>query len=327
MSAAQRVAVVCGGPSLEAEVSRVSARSVAAALDAAGYEVRTLELDPGLPRALCQLEPAVVFPVCHGGLGEDGGLQGMLEVLGLAYVGSGVLASALAMDKPAARVHFAAAGLPIAEGRIVTSPAEAPELVQTLGRRLVVKPAAGGSALGVARLALAPGSVAPLERALADALAQGAAVLAERWIEGDEVTCGVLDGAELVALPPTRIEALGADFYDYESRYAPGKSRHCCPAPYAPRLLAEIQRVATSAHRALGCRDLSRADFLVDPSAETVVLLEVNTMPGFTPTSLYPEAAAASGLAFPTLCRQLVEAARTRGARMGPAAVPFPGSR
>ncbi len=320
-----RVAVVCGGPSVEAEVSRVSARAVAAAL-APAHEVHVLKLDAALPEALRTLLPDVVFPVCHGGPGEDGSLQGVLEVVGLPYVGSGVLASALAMDKAAARVHFAAAGLPIAAGRTAHTPRDAAALVQALGSRLVVKPTAGGSALGVTRLELVEGVLEPLEQALAAALAQGPSALVERFVRGDEVTCGVLDAGGLRALLPTRIESLGAAFYDFESRYAPGKSAHECPAPYPAELLDEIQRVAVAAHQTLGCRDLSRADFVVDAASRQITVLEVNTMPGFTPTSLYPEAAAVAGLSFAQLCGLLVATARQRGAGLRLSGVAFPGS-
>lgn len=320
-----KIAVVGGGPSVEAEVSRVSARAVAAAL-AGEHDVHAFELDAALPQALHALAPDVVFPVCHGALGEDGSLQGVLEVLGLPYVGSGVLASALAMDKTAARVHFAAAGLPIAGGRAARSPADAAALVAALGPRIVVKPTAGGSALGVTRLELEGGDLEPLERALAAALAQGPTALVERFVRGDEVTCGVLDVGGARALPPTRIQALGAAFYDFESRYAPGKSAHECPPPYPPELLHEIQRVAVAAHQALGCRDLSRVDFVVEAAAASVTLLEVNTMPGFTGTSLYPEAAAIDGLSFAELCSSLVVAAQHRGAGQRLSGVAFPGS-
>ena len=323
MTGSFRIAVVQGGPSAEAEVSRVSAGAVAAALAADGHDVTRFELDSVLAGALLAHAPDVVFPVCHGAVGEDGSLQGLLEVLGLPYVGSGVLASALAMDKPSARVHFAARGLPLAEARLARDPAEAGAILAALGPRLVVKPAAGGSALGVSRLALGedPG---PLAAALEAALAHGACALVERFVVGDEVTCGVLEEAGGPrALPPTRIATPEAEFYDFESRYAAGKSVHECPAPYSAALLAEIQRIAVAAHCALGCRDLSRVDFVV---SSEVTLLEVNTLPGFTPTSLYPEAAAAQGTSFVALCRQLVEAAVRRGVPQRVAAARFPGS-
>ncbi len=318
------VAVVRGGPSVEAEVSRVSARAVAAALRDA-HTVTLLELNEELPEALHRLAPDCVFPVCHGALGEDGSLQGLLEVLRLPYVGSGVLGSALAMHKGVARVHFAAAALPVALGRIATRATDAAQLVDALGRRLVVKPVAGGSALGVTRLVLDV-DLAPLQAALGAALAHGDSVLVEQFMHGDEITCGVLDLDAPCALPPTRIEASHADFYDYESRYAPGQSVHVCPAPYPAALLAEIQRVAVAAHVALGCRDLSRVDFVCAPETGSLTLLEVNTMPGFTPTSLYPEAAAIAGISFVQLCDQLVRAAHARGVPCWRAGVPFPGA-
>lgn len=321
-----KVAVIAGGPSSEAEVSRISAAAVAGALTQAGHQVERFELDATLAQALLAFAPEVVFPVCHGAVGEDGSLQGLLEVLALPYVGSAVLASALAMDKPTAKQVFAAAGLPLARGVAVRSTDEAEAVVNALGRSLVVKPAAGGSALGVTRLSLEAGSsTQPLRTALNEALASGPYALVEELVVGDEVTCGVLEreGAAR-ALPPTRIEALGASFYDFHSRYAKGKSAHTCPAPYPSALLERIGAIALAAHRALGCRDLSRSDFVVVPAEERVVLLETNTMPGFTATSLFPEAAQVAGYDFMTLCDGFVRAAAHRGRpRRSPAAA-FP---
>lgn len=320
------VAVIAGGPSSEAEVSRVSGKAVAAALTEAGHRVSVLELAPGLPEALRTLAPDVVFPVCHGAVGEDGCLQGVLELLALPYVGSGVLPSALAMDKPTARILFRASGLPVAKGIVVRSAEDAEVVVAALGRNVVVKPAAGGSALGVTRLQLGE-DLAALTSALARALTQGDEVLVEEFMVGDEVTCGVLDVEPAArALPPTRIEAKGNDFYDFEARYAPGKSLHTCPPPYPAALLLRIQECAVAAHRALGCRDLSRSDFVVSPEQGTITLLETNTMPGFTPTSLYPEAAAVAGSSFAALCDALVGAAVRRGSARRTAAAAFPGA-
>ena len=325
-----KIAVVAGGPSSEAEVSRVSAAGVRAALVEGGHEATTFELDAALPEALRAHAADVVFPVCHGAVGEDGSLQGLLEVLGMPYVGSAVLASALAMDKTAARVHFAARGLPVAAGFSARSPSEASAVVAALGPRVVVKPAAGGSALGVTRLVL-EGDLEPLQTALTLALGQGPVALVERFVLGDEVTCGVLEtGGIPEALPPTRITASNASFYDFQSRYAAGQSVHECPAPYPLALLAEIQRIAVAAHVALGCRDLSRVDFVVAPAsregAGEVTLLEVNTMPGFTRTSLYPEAAGVHGTSFVALCRQLVTNALDRGVTRRAPAARFPAS-
>lgn len=325
-----RVAVVQGGPSSEAEVSRASAASVATALAAAGHEAVRLELDGALHEALRAGRFDVVFPVTHGAIGEDGCLQGMLEVLALPYVGSGVLASAAAMDKAFARRLFTADGLPVARGlacaRTKDAHAEAARVRSALGRAVVVKPSRSGSAIGVARVeAGAPD--AELAAALEAAWALDAVAIVEHFAVGREVTCSVLDlddGPR--ALAATEIASPKDAFYTFQARYAPGRSAHTCPADLPPDTTRRVHEVAVAAHRSLGCRDLSRADFVVgdgdDPAA--ITLLEVNTLPGFTATSLFPEAAAACGVPFPELCDRLVRHAARRGAGERNAPLPFP---
>ena len=330
---ALRVAVIQGGPSSEAEVSRVSAAGVAAALARCGHDVTRLECDRTLPSQLLQGEFAVVFPVVHGAVGEDGSLQGLLELLSLPYVGAGVLASALANDKVQAKVCFRGAGLPVADELVLTREAatvnaHATAAVARLGRSIVVKPATQGSALGVTLLPDLAGDDDPrLIEALDRAFALDAKVLVESFRVGREVTCGVLqlDDGE-VALPPTEIHPKAAGWYDFQSRYGSGGSEHTCPAKLDAATIARVQEVAVAAHRALGVRDLSRADFVVGPGgAEAeVTLLEVNTMPGFTRTSLFPEAAGVYGVPFDTLCNRLVRRAVARGVRKFGAPQPFP---
>lgn len=327
-----RVAVVQGGPSSEAEVSRVSAAGVAGALVASGHAVERLELDAALPSALAGGRFDVVFPVVHGALGEDGALQGLLEIVGVPYVGSGVLASALACDKIAAKRAFSAAGLPIAPDAHVRRDEPlvdaAARVRRELGRAVVVKPHAQGSAIGVTRV---PADVddEALAGALAKALAFDDVALCERFVVGREVTCGVVDAPALGAaraLSPTEILARRADFYDFTSRYAAGGSEHVCPAELSPGVTARVREVALAAHRALGCRDLSRVDFVVGDGADdaAVTLLEVNTMPGMTPTSLYPEAAGVAGIPMTTLVDALVRGALARGPRTTAGAVALP---
>jgi D-alanine-D-alanine ligase len=320
------VAVVQGGPSTEAEVSRASAAGVAAALTEAGHAVVRLELDARLAEALRTGAPDVVFPAVHGAVGEDGSLQGLLEVLGLPYVGSAPLASALAMHKDMARVHFERAGLPVARGLALERRGAGEEggggalaavarARAAVGAAVVVKPSSHGSAIGVARFeAAAPD--ADVARALEQVWAIDEVALIEHFARGREVTCGVLqldEGTE--ALPPTEILSPADAFYTYEARYAPGRSVHVCPAPLDEEVGAGVRRIATAAHRALGCRDLSRVDFVVGDGDDgaAITLLEVNTLPGMTPTSLYPEAAAARGLTMPALCDALVRRAWARG--------------
>jgi D-alanine-D-alanine ligase len=328
-----RVAVIQGGPSAEAEVSRRSAAGVAAALGRAGHGVERLELGPSLARALGDGGFDAAFPATHGALGEDGALQGMLEILGVPYVGSGVLASATAMHKPSAKRAFGQAGLPLAADATVLHGEPLGEAARRvrgrLGRGVVVKPASQGSAIGVALVAEDEPD-ASLERALADALRYDDVVLCERFVRGREVTCGVLEAPALGGLrafPPTEIFSKAASWYDFASRYAQGGSAHRCPADLGAELSARVQQIACAAHRAIGCRDLSRVDFVVgdgdDPSA--VTLLEVNTLPGMTATSLFPEAAAAAGIAFDVLCDALVRGAQERARSVArPDPVPIP---
>lgn len=327
------VAVVQGGPSTEAEVSRASARGVASALEAAGHRAVRLELDAFLAESLRTGGYDVVFPVVHGAVGEDGSLQGLLEVLDLPYVGSGVLASALAMHKRVARALFAAAGLPVARGLAVRGAGEAAARAaaerarREVGARLVVKPSAHGSAIGVARF----DESAPVEdvaRAILAVWDIDEHAVVEHFARGREITCGVLelerDRPE--ALPPTEILSPQDAFYTYEARYAPGRSVHECPARLPQPVLARVQAVAVAAHSTLGCRDLSRVDFVVgdEQDADAVTLLEVNTLPGMTATSLYPEAAGVAGLPMPRWCDALVVRAHARGPtrRMKPLPLP-----
>jgi D-alanine-D-alanine ligase len=313
------VAVVQGGPSSEAEVSRASAAGVSAALREGGHSVVRLELDPFLGESLRTGGYDVVFPVAHGALGEDGGLQGLLEVLGMAYVGSGVLASALAMHKRVARILFAQAGLPVARGTLAVRPdagggepaiAAAERARREVGARLVVKPSSHGSAIGVARFE-ADATAAEVALGIEAVWEIDAYAVVEHFARGREVTCGVLDLERPQALPPTEIHTPNDAFYTFQARYAPGRSVHVCPADLGAALTARVQAIATQAHTALGCRHLSRADFVVGDGDDTdaVTLLELNTLPGMTAMSLFPEAAAVHGLSMPRLCAALVERA------------------
>ena len=342
-----RVAVIEGGPSSEAGVSRASAAAVHQALIEAGHEVTRFELDGRIFSALSPAKFDVVLPAVHGAVGEDGCLQGVLEVLGLAYVGSDVKASAVAMDKVLARRLFGLAELPVARGIALSrgegrTPLAAAELARsTVGAGVVIKPSESGSAVGVSRLE----ANAPLEHvaaAIEGVWELGNVALVEHFARGREITCGVLDleGEEAYALPPTEILAPNDAFYNFEARYAPGRSVHVCPAKLGDELTRRVQDFALRAHRVLGCRDLSRVDFIVgdegdtDPSSasnssnsgNSSIVLEVNTLPGFTSTSLYPEAAAVAGLSFPRLCDALVRSAHRRGPTRRNIPLAFPGA-
>jgi D-alanine-D-alanine ligase len=309
-------------------VSRASALGVAKALSEAGHAVVCLELDVHLAESLRTGGYDVVFPVAHGAVGEDGSLQGLLEVLELPYVGSGVLASAVAMHKGVARTLLSAAGLPVADGIALgrgDARAAVEEVRRKVGARLVVKPASHGSAIGVCRLD-ENASPDEVSQALEAVWELDNVAVVEHFARGREVTCGVLELEQPVALPPTEILAPRDPFYNYQARYALGRSIHICPAELEPQIARKLREVAIAAHVALGCRDLSRVDFIVgdDGRPNHLTLLEVNTIPGMTATSLYPEAAAAHGLPMPSLCDLLVTRAHARGPTPRLRALPLP---
>lgn len=307
------IAIISGGESAEAEVSRVSARGVIDALQENYPAVTNLELGPGLAGKLAELQPDLVFPVLHGPPGEDGTLQGFLEILGLPYVGSDVHASAAAMDKILAKMIFASADLPLARQVVVRREqgvAAAVEAISaSLGHYVVVKPSTQGSALGVTLV----DNTNQLHEALDTAFALDAQVLVEARIDGKEITVGVIDTDEgAKAFPVIEIVTPEATWYDYEHRYTAGLSEHVMPAALPAAQTARLQQIAVAAHVSLGCRDMSRADFVV-ASADEEFLLEVNTLPGMTPTSLYPDGGRGFGLTFAELVSHLVERAAKRG--------------
>ena len=311
----ETIAVLMGGPSAEADVARKSATEVAEALGASGFEAILVELDETVTESLTKLAPAVVFPALHGPPGEDGTVQGYLEILGLPYVGSDVHGSATAMDKSLAKDVFRRVGLPVTEDLVLPSSADparaAEQVLARFGDRVVIKPLAQGSAIGVTPIANGGDLSAPLETALA----LGDGVLVDPYVLGREITAGVLDlhGEAARAFPVIEIRTAPDQWYDYENRYTAGGSEHIIPAPMPDSLTASLKEIAIEAHEALGLRDLSRADFIVTDSDE-VVLLEVNSLPGMTPTSLYPDGARAMGISFPELVAKLVASAAARAA-------------
>jgi D-alanine-D-alanine ligase len=294
-------------------VSLTSGREVAAALRASFDDVTMHEPDLRLAVELMGGSSDVVFPALHGPLGEDGSIQGMLEVAGVPYVGSGVAASACAMDKVIAKRLFRDVGLPLAREVVIEradAAGAAARVRATLPGRVAVKPATQGSALGVAFAETDD----QLEAALDDAFRFDEKVLVEEFVVGSEITVGILEAPEPQAFPVIDIRTPGDSWYDYEHRYAPGLSEHVIPAPLPPDVYASVQDLAVRAHVTLGCRDLSRVDFVVEPGGR-IVLLEVNTLPGMTPTSLYPDGARAAGVSFEELVEQLVRRALSRGRR------------
>lgn len=310
------VAVLMGGPSAEAEVSRVSAAGVAAALTQAGHRATRIELDAQTNQKLIELAPDVVFPALHGPPGEDGTVQGFLEILGLPYVGSGVHGSAAAMDKSLAKAIFRRAGLPVADDVVIASdcdPADAErQVLEQLGDRVVIKPLSQGSAIGVTLAA----NGGDLKIGLRKALEFGGGVLVEPYVLGKEITVGVLDlhGKAPMELPVIEIATAQNEWYDYTNRYTQGRSDHIIPARLPEAVNQRLQQIAVTAHIRLQLRDLSRADFIVTDRDE-IVLLEVNTLPGMTPTSLFPDAARAVGYDFPALVDALVNSAFSRAQR------------
>lgn len=303
-----RVAVLYGGMSAEREVSLSTGRQVITALREAGYEVTPVEVHNDLAAVIRALDPRpdAVFNALHGRFGEDGAIQGVLDWLAIPYTHSGVRASALAMDKVAAKAVFAAAGLPVPRGQVVDIAAL--EHNDPMPLPYVIKPINEGSSVGVEIMREGGNRRA----AVAASWSFGASALVEEFIPGRELTVAVMGEK---ALAVTEITAANGDFYDYEAKYADGGSRHVIPAPVHPEIYTRAMDVALRAHRALGCRGASRCDFRYDDTKGEpgrLVLLELNTQPGLTPTSLLPEQAAHLGMSFPQLCAWMVENAACR---------------
>lgn len=304
------VVVLMGGISAEREVSLSSGAEVARALAQAGHAVRAIDVTadlPGLVAALSAPRPDAVFNALHGRFGEDGAIQGVLEWLRIPYTHSGVRASALAMDKAAAKAAFAASDLPVVAHRII-APAD---LVRgdPLPRPYVLKPVDEGSSVGVTIVRETDNRPCHL----AAEWPYGDRLMAEAYVPGRELTVAVMgEGDEARALAVTEMVTTHC-FFDYAAKYSEGGARHILPAPIHRDAYARAQEIALVAHRALGCRGVSRADLRYDDTAGEpgrLVLLEVNTQPGMTPVSLVPEQAAHAGIDFPRLCAWLVEQAR-----------------
>ncbi|WP_323010419.1 D-alanine--D-alanine ligase [Paracoccus sp. (in: a-proteobacteria)] len=293
---APKVVVLMGGPSAEREVSLSSGHECAVALRQAGYEVVELDAGRDLPARLAEHAPDVVFNALHGRWGEDGCVQGLLEWLGYPYTHSGVLASALAMDKTRAKDVLRLAGLPVLES-VIADAAEV-RARHVMAPPYVVKPNDEGSSVGVYIVHEAANGPPQLSEQMP------ARVMVETYAPGRELTVAVLGDR---ALGVTEIVTEG--WYDYDAKYTPGGSRHVIPADIPEEIAAACRKQAVRAHQALGCRGLSRSDFRWDDTRGLggLIILEVNTQPGMTPTSLAPEQAAHVGMDFPALCRWIVE--------------------
>ena len=291
-----KVAVLMGGPSAEREVSLTSGRECAAALRGEDFEVMEVDAGPDLCARLSELRPDVVFNALHGRWGEDGAVQGLLEWMGLPYTHSGILASALAMDKARAKDVFQAEGLPVVQS--VLAPRGDVEAAHVLAPPYVVKPNNEGSSVGVYIVHEAANSPPRLGAEMP------ATVMVEAFAPGRELTTTVMGERAL-----TVTDIITDGWYDYDAKYSAGGSRHVVPAQIPADVFQACLDHALQAHRALGCRGLSRADFRWDDTRgrDGLVLLEVNTQPGMTPTSLSPEQARAVGIDFGALCRWIVE--------------------
>lgn len=296
----KHVAVLMGGWSVESKVSMASGVACAAALESVGYRVTRMELGRDIAQRLTELKPDVVFNALHGRFGEDGTIQGILEILQISYTHSGVLASSLAIQKDKAKVVAAAAGIPVANG-VTVSRFEAAKR-HVLPPPYVLKPVNEGSSVGVV-IVKKERTHPPQEIARPD-WPCGDIMLAEEFIAGRELTCAVMGDK---ALGVTEIKAATGDFYDYDAKYAKGGSFHVCPAQISPNIYQRIQQLALTAHQSIGCRGVSRSDFRYDDVTDTLVWLEANTQPGMTETSLVPELAAHAGLSFGELVRWMVE--------------------
>lgn len=305
----KHVAVLMGGWSVERPVSLTSGREVAQALESKGYRVTRIDVERDIAKIAAALTPRpdAVFNALHGKGGEDGSVQALLDMLEIPYTHSGVAASALAMNKPLAKRLFAAAGLPVAPGRVVSKA----EILagDPMPRPYVVKPPAEGSSFGVA-IVRAGDNHSPFE----DSWPYGEEVLVERYIAGRELTVAVMDD------PVEGARALGAieirhqhGFFDYAAKYSDGQAQHLMPPPIHPRALERALEIAVAAHQVLGCRGISRADLRYDDTQGEpgeLALLEVNTQPGMTPVSLVPDIAASRGMSFADLVSWMVEQAR-----------------
>jgi D-alanine-D-alanine ligase len=301
----KRVAVLMGGASAEREVSLVSGKACAEALRAEGYDVSTIDAGRDVAALIAALEPRpdAVFNALHGRYGEDGCIQGVLNLIGIPYTHSGLLASALAMDKPMAKRIFAAAGLRCPGGQLVTREEFAKG--EPVARPYVIKPYNEGSSVGV-RIVRQGDNLPPL----ASEWPYGEAALVEPYIAGRELTVAVMGDR---ALAVTELQSK-TSFYDYEAKYTEGITKHLVPAPVPPKVYEAAMAMALAAHRALGCRGVSRADFRYDDTKgggpKQLYLLEVNTQPGMTPLSLAPEQAKHVGISFGALVKWMVENAQ-----------------
>jgi D-alanine-D-alanine ligase len=302
-----RLALIAGGKSSEREVSLKSGAQVYQALNKDKYDIRRYDPLTDLERLVRdagKLDAALI--IMHGRGGEDGSLQGLLNLLEIPYQGSGVMASALAMNKELSKTIYQQAGLKVPRA-LTFDRGAAPsprEIEAALGLPVVIKPVHEGSSIGISLA----GTLEALQTGLAAAFALDSRVMVEEFIQGTEVTGGVLGNANLQALPLVEIiPASTYAFFDYEAKYQPGATQEICPARVDPELTRRAQECALTAHKALGCRGYSRTDLMI--REQDIFVLETNTIPGMTATSLFPQGAKAAGLDFPALLDTLINLA------------------
>ncbi|MDD3270448.1 MAG: D-alanine--D-alanine ligase [Syntrophomonadaceae bacterium] len=308
----KKVLVLMGGTSEEREVSLKSGQAVVKALQEKGYQVESLDLNPGVLGDIEKIKPDVVFIALHGRNGEDGTVQGYLDLLGIPYTGSGVAASAIGMDKILTKKILCYEGLPTAEFEVIRKrdfnrdSFSENSLIARFGLPIVVKPPTQGSSVGTTIVRDKNDLIAAIEKALVF----GDEVLLERFIAGTELTVAIIGNDEPVVLPVIEITAEN-EYYDYESKYTPGMSSHIIPARIADDSRELIEGLAKKAYQALKCRGFSRIDFILDQNGKPYIL-ENNTIPGMTATSLIPDAARAAGINFPELLEKIIEMAEEK---------------
>lgn len=293
-----------GGRSAEREISLNTGQAVYAALVRKGYGATRIDVDASLPRMLRARNVRLAFLALHGRGGEDGTIQGLLEMMGIPYTGSGVRASAMGMNKPVAKTFVRLHGVPVAPGVVMQRTGDG-EMPAHLSWPLVVKPANGGSTVGVSVVQ----KPSQWKRALKQAFAYDHEVLVESFIGGREIAVSVLDGE---ALPPVEIVAPGA-LYDYAAKYEKTETRYLCPAPLTASQTRRVSALAVRAYHVMGCAGAARIDFRLNRDGRPV-FLEINTIPGMTPRSLLPMSAAQAGLDYDSLAERILQSAITRRA-------------
>jgi len=307
-----KIAVLMGGPSVEREISLITGEEIRRALAVKGYKTIAIDLDSDVVDHLKNSGCDLVFIALHGVPGEDGTIQGLLDILKIPYVGSGVLASAVGMDKIRSKMMFSALGIPapfhIPVSRLELNGSASDQLVRrlvgSLDLPMIVKPSTTGSAVGV-KIVEDEEEIEPALRAATDFSAEA---MAEEFISGVEITIGLLGNEQPRPLPAIEI-ATENEFYDYDAKYTAGKSRHIIPPRLPGEVISQAEKFAVAAHVGLGCRGFSRVDFIVDKEDNLPYILEINTIPGMTPLSLFPDAAKHAGIEFEDLVETLVKLA------------------